>query len=330
MIIKNYEIKNFINKKNIFLIYGFNEGLKEEIITNFLQGYSKENTFKYNEKDILIDLENFYNELYSQSFFNKNKIILINNATDKIKNEIEIILKKDISDILLVLISNNLEKKSKLRSLFEKDNKLICVPVYKDDNKTLLNIAFSFFKSKKISISTECLNLIVERSSEDRKNLKSEMIKIENFVGSKKKINLEELTELTNLTENYSINKVVDMSLAKNTRQTLRALNENIFTTEEVITIIRSFLIKAKRLLKLNNELKKNKSIDQVIASTRPPIFWKDKALVKKQMQNWKKKNIETLIENINDTELLLKKNNNSAINILQNFIIEQTLKVNN
>ena len=330
MIIKNFEIKNYIEKKNIFLIYGSNEGLKDEIVANLSKGYSRENIFRYTEKEILINLENFYNELYSQSFFDKKKVILIDNATDKLRNEIETIITKNISDVLLVLISNSLEKKSKIRNLFEKEEKLICVPIYKDDSRTLLNIAYSFFKSKKIIISTECLNLIVERSSEDRKNLRNEIIKIENFIGDKKKISLVELSKLTNLAENYSINKVVDLSLAKNAKQTLRALNENIFTTEDVIIIIRSFLTKSKRLLKLNNELEKKGSIDQVIASTKPPIFWKDKDIVKKQMQSWTKKNIESLIENINYIELLVKKNSNSSINILQDFIIEQTLKTNN
>lgn len=330
MIIKNYEIKKFIDKNQIFLLYGENEGLKEDIILDFSTTYPKESIIKYSEKEIQANLESFYNSILSQSFFDTKKLILISEVTDKLKNEIEIILDKKISDVCLVLISKILDKKSKLRNLFEKNKKLVCVPVYKDDHKTLLNIASNFFKQKEIIISNESLNLIIERSSEDRKNLKNELIKIESFVGSKKKIDISDLIRLTNLAENHSINKVVDLTLAKNTKQTLKTLNDNILSPEDVIIIIRTFLSKSKRLLKLTEELEINKNIDQVISSYKPPVFWKEKDLVKKQMNLWSKDKVKILIKNINEIELLIKKNTNTSINILRDFIITQSSISNN
>jgi len=329
MIVKNFELNNFINKKKLFLIYGENEGLKEDLILEFSKNYSKENTFKYSEKEIFLNLENFYNNICSQSFFEKKKLIIVNNVSEKIKNEIELILTKNIEDITLIFLSNILEKKSKLRSLFEKDKNLICVAVYKDDHRILFNLASSFFKSKKIDISTESINLIIDRSSEDRKNLRNELKKIDCFIGNKKKIDFDDLIKLTNLSENHSINKIVDMSLAKNTRETFRVINENIFSTEDIIIIIRSYLLKSKRLLRLTAELEKNKNIDQVISASKPPIFWKDKDIVKKQLKIWNKESTIALIQNINEVELQLKKNAGSSLNILQNFIIEQSLKPN-
>ena len=329
MIVKNFELNNFINKKKLFLIYGENEGLKEDLILEFSKDYSKENTFKYSEKEIFLNLENFYNNIFSQSFFEKKKLIIVNNASEKIKSEIELILTKNIEDITLIFLSNILEKKSKLRNLFEKDKNLICVAVYKDDHRVLFNLANSFFKSKKINISTESINLIIERSSEDRKNLRNELKKIDCFIGNKKKIDFDDLIKLTNLSENHNINKIVDTSLAKNTRETLRVINENIFSTEDIIIIIRSYLLRSKRLLRLITELEKNKNIDQVISASKPPIFWKDKDIVKKQLKIWNKENTIALIQNINNVELQLKKNAGSSLNILQNFIIEQSLKPN-
>ena len=329
MIIKNFDLKNFIDKKKIFLIYGENEGLKEDLILEFSKNFSKENTFKYTEKEILLNLENFFNNIFSKSFFEKKKLIIVNNVTEKIKSEIELILTKNIEDVTLIFLSGILEKKSKLRNLFEKDKELICIAVYKDDHRVLLNFANSFFKSKKIDISTESINLIIERSSEDRKNLRNELKKIDNFIGDRKKIDFDDLIKLTNLSENHSINKIVDISLAKNTRETLRVLNENIFSTDDVIIIIRSYLIKSKRLLRLTTELEKIKNVDQVISASKPPIFWKDKDIVKKQLRIWDKESTIALIQNINEVELQLKKNTGSALNILQNFIIEQSLKPN-
>ena len=331
MIIKYFELKKKLNKHvNFYLLYGNNKGLIDETISLTLKPIFPKNVINYEENEILNKSETFYDSILNKSFFDNEKLIIIDRASDKILKIIEDIIEKKIDDLKIILTAGILEKKSKLRNFFEKDKNLISIPVYKDDHRTLLNIANNFFKQKKIVISPESLNLIIERSSEDRKNLKNELYKIENFIGNKKKIDINDLTKLTNLSENHSINKIVDLSLAKNTKLTLRALNENIFSTEDVIIIIRSYLVKSKRLLKLTTELEKNKNIDQVISAFKPPVFWKDKEIVKKQMAIWTKDNVKILIKNINNVELLLKKNTNSSINILRNFIIEQSSLSNN
>ena len=329
MIVKSFEIQKLKDKKNIFLIYGDNQGLKEEIIQIITQGFAKENVIKHTEKEILTNLDLLYNSLYTKSFFDQERVILIDNISEKIKTEIEKILEKKINDIL-ILISQNLEKKSKLRNLFEKEKNLVCIPVYKDDSKTLLAIANSFFREKKINISAECLNIIVERSSEDRKNLQNELKKIEMFIGDKKKIELNDLIQLTNLSENYSINRIVDHCLAKNSRLTLKALNENIFSQEENMIIIRSFLSKAKRLLKLVEDFEKTQNIDVTLSNAKPPVFWKDKDITKKQIKIWTKNKLELLIKNINHIEVIVKKNAEISKSIIQDFIIELSTKANN
>jgi len=242
------------------------------------------------------------------------------------------IIKRNFSSV--IFMENGIKQKDFIKNVFITWNeiteiKLNYYSTRRDNEKGWMVLSLNA-KQKKIVISSESLNLIIERSSEDRKNLKNELYKIENFIGNKKKIDIKDLIKLTNLSENHSINKIVDLSLAKNTKQTLRALNENIFSAEDVIIIIRSYLIKSKRLLKLTEELEKNKNIDQVISAFKPPVFWKDKEIVKKQMAIWTKDKVKILIKNINNIELLLKKNTNSSINILRNFIIEQSSISNN
>ena len=107
-------------------------------------------------------------------------------------------------------------------------------------------------------------------------------------------------------------------------------LNENNYSLEDCIIIIRTFLMKAKRLLKLSQESKDKKNIDDIISSFKPPIFWKDKEIVKQQMKSWSYENVGNLIYKINEIEYLIKKNSSNSINILSNFIIEQTLRTNN
>ena len=328
MILKSYELDKNINSK-IFLFHGINEGQKEEIIEKKFKPLFGENLFKYLESEIFSDIDNFYNQILSKSFFEKNKLIIIKNASDKIKNEIEILREKKLDDIKIILISNILDKKSKLRNFFEKEKDLVSIAFYSDNNETLSTITKTFFSKKNIPISQESINLIVSRANGDRKSLNNELSKIENFLTNKKKITIEEIYILTNLSENYSINELVDNCLAKNKDKILYIINENNFSFEDTIIIIRTFLIKAKRLITINQNMRINKSIDQAILNFKPPIFWKDKELVKKQIKIWTLDKTYKLIDEINKIELNIKKNSINSLKILFDFILA-TSKTNN
>ncbi len=330
MIIKSYEINKInLKKNNIYLLYGENEGFKNKVINDAFKKFSK-NIYKYDEKEILNNKENFFNKIFSKSFFEKEKLIIILRSTEKIVNIIEEIIEKNIVDTKIILLANILEKKSKLRILFEKNKNIICIPFYADNIQTLSNIANTYFKEKKIPISQETINILVARSRGDRINLNNEITKIENFIKNKKKINIDDILKLTNLAENYSVTELVDSCLSKNSKKTINILNENNYSTEDCILIIKTFLIKAKRLNKLQSQTKENKNIDQLINSFKPPIFWKDKEIVKEQIKNWTLKKVENLIYKINEIELLIKKNSSNSINILFDFIITQSNKTNN
>ena len=323
MIIKSFELNKINNsERKLFLLYGQNEGFKIEIIKKyFLENFENE-IFRYEEKEILENKSNFFNSIYSKSFFEEKKLFIISRVTDKFNDIIEQILEKKVEDITIVLNSSILEKKSKLRNLFEKDKNTICIPVYEDNIQTLNVIAKEFFKFYKISISQEMINLIIERSRGDRGNLMNELGKIEVYMKTRKNISLDEILKLTDLAENYNVSELLDSCLNKNLKKTINFLNENNFTLEDCILIIRSFSIKLKRLQKIHKEYQKNKNLDSIISSFKPPIFWKDKDNIKKHINKSRLGNIENMIFKANDIELLIKKNSTNAVSIMSDFII--------
>ena len=323
MIIKSFELNKINNsERKLFLLYGQNEGFKIEIIKKyFLENFENE-IFRYEEKEILENKSNFFNSIYSKSFFEEKKLFIISRVTDKFNDIIEQILEKKVEDITIVLNSSILEKKSKLRNLFEKDKNTICIPVYEDNIQTLNVIAKEFFKFYKISISQEMINLIIERSRGDRGNLMNELGKIEVYMKTRKNISLDEILKLTDLAENYNVSELLDSCLNKNLKKTINILNENNFTLEDCILIIRSFSIKLKRLQKIHKEYQKNKNLDLIISSFKPPIFWKDKDNIKKHINKSRLGNIENMIFKANDIELLIKKNSTNAVSIMSDFII--------
>tara|TARA_B110000971_G_scaffold162827_1_gene166566 strand:+ start:1266 stop:2267 length:1002 start_codon:yes stop_codon:yes gene_type:complete len=331
MIVKVYELNKIdIKKDHFFLFYGENDGHKNEIISNKFKKNFLESVYYYDENDIINNKESFFNNILSRSFFETKKLIIISRASDKLIDITKEIITKEIEGLVIIIKANTLEKKSKLRAFFEKEKKIVCVAFYQDNIQTLSKIANSFFRDNKIPMSQQSINLIVERCRGDRQNLHNELLKIEHFIGSKNKIKIEDIIKLTNLAENYNVSELIDSCLAKNKKKTTKILNENNYSLDDCILIIRTFLIKSKRLLKLSKDFDERKNIDLTISHSKPPIFWKDKEIIKEQIKSWTYFDVKNLIYKINETELLIKKNSNNSLNILSDFIIEQASVINN
>tara|TARA_Y100001970_G_C14245675_1_gene868049 strand:- start:1818 stop:2810 length:993 start_codon:yes stop_codon:yes gene_type:complete len=323
MILKSYELTKLdLKKNNLFLFYGQNEGFKNEVIKNL---FGKNNEINvYDEKELLDNPDNFIENIQSKSLFETEKKILIKRSTNKILSILSKINTRDMKDVFIIINAGNLEKKSKLRNIFEKEKTYICVPFYPDNEQTLSKIAFNFFKVKKIPISSLNLSFIVSKCSGDREMLINELNKIEFFLKSGKKLNSINLAKLVNLSEDHSVAELIDNCLAKNEKKTINIINENNLTSEDCILITRTFLNKSKKIYKLCCEYKKNKNIDLTISSATPKIFWKDIEITKKQIYQWSPRNIKQLIYKLNDIELLLKKNIGNSVNLITDFIIEQ------
>ena len=329
MIIKSYQI-NQINPTihNLLLFYGKNEGLKNEIIKNIIR--DKKNINNYDEKEVLENEYNFVENILTKSLFDDEKIIIIKRSTDKILKVIESLNSKKLEDITIIINADNLEKKSKLRSFFEKNKETICVPFYPDTDQTLSKLAYDFLKGRKISISQSSINLIINKCSGDREALYNELNKIDFYTKNGKKITTEDIMKITNLIENHSVSELVDNCLAKNNKKIINILNENNFNNEDCILITRSLLNKSKKILQLVKEFENNKNIELTISSAKPPIFWKDKEITKQQIKKWKPENIKDLIYKLTDIELLIKKNLNNSINFITDFILEQSYTKSN
>ena len=324
MIIKSFEIDKInIDRNNFILLYGKNEGLKNETINKLLK--DKINIVRYDENEILDNVNNFIESILSKSLFENEKIIIVKRATDKLIKVINEIDLKNIDDIKILFNSDNLEKKSKLRSFFEKDKKCVCIAFYPDTEQTLSKLTYNYLKKKNISISQANINLIVNKCNGNRETLLNELIKIEYFCKKGKKINSEIILKLTNLSENHSVAELVDNCLAKNKKKTIDVLNDNNFSNDDCILITRSFIVKAKKLLALSKTFENNKNIDLTISSAKPPIFWKEKEITKQQIYKWKPEYIRKLIYSLSEIELQIKKNINNSINVITDFILKQS-----
>ena len=330
MIIKNFEIrKKNLSQVSLFLLYGENDGFKNQLINkNILKDAI--NVEKYEEKEVFDNYESFMESLLNKSFFDREKNIIISRVTDKLFSFVEELIEKNLEDTKIILKAGKLDKKSKLRNLIEKDKKNVCIPFYLDEVFTLNKIASSFFKENNIEISREALNIIVEKCRGNRDSLNSELSKIKLFLYKKNKIDIDSVSKLVNFSENFSVSELVDNCLAQDKKKLIKIINENNYTHDDCMLILRTLLIKSKRIYQILNDIEKNADIETAIRNFKPIIFWKDKDIVKKQVKIWSKSSIENLIKKANDTELLIKKNSDTSLNFVYDFILNISTNSNN
>ena len=323
MIIKRFEVnKKIIDKFNFFLLYGKNEGLQNEIIKlQFIKNFTGE-IIRYDEVEFLKNNEIIFTELLNKSLFENKKILLISRVTEKILKSIHEITERNLVDLKIILKCGVLEKKSKLRNFFEKGTNLATIPFYEDDYKSLSFIVNDFINKNNIKLSRESVNLLVSRASGDRENLKIELNKILNYSYSNNIIEVEHVQKLTNLAENFSVSELADSYLNKNIKNISKILNENNYSDEDYILILRTISSKSKRLLTIIERYNETKDIENAISKIKPPIFWKEKESVKTQVTKWKIGDLKRNIYKINEVEYLIKSNSKNSFNLVSDFVV--------
>ena len=336
MIIKSYEIQKKILgylKYNLFLFYGENNGLKKDIKESIKQEIKKDNTdleiITLYEKDITNNEENFFNSIYSGSLFANKKIIIIHNGSDKIIKLIEDINEKYPQNTFIIIFSDILEKKSKLRNFFEKNSKAICVPCYLDNDRDLEIIATMELKKNNIILSRESKNILIEKSNYDRDNLKNEIEKIKSYAVDKKKLEIDEIKSIINFTGEHKSETLINECLNGNISQYKKIFSEIYTNTMNYTFMLRILSNKIQRLLNMKVNQKNFDNIENLLSSAKPPIFWKEKPALKRQLNIWKLDDLKFVINEINKIELQCKKNPQISKLIFFNFFSKICKKAN-
>ena len=328
MIVKSYEVNNK-TQYNTFLFYGENDGLKKALIKKILND-EKNKIFRFDENDLINNTESIYNKIFSGSLFEKKTNIIIERITDKSLSLIENILSKKKDDNYIFFLSDILDKKSKLRKFFETSKHAVCVACYKDNNIELNKIINNILNKSHIKLSQESINTLINKVQGDRQNLLNEINKILNYSINKKNITLEEINKLTNLTENFQFDEIINSCLNGELRKLKNIFEENNFLPQDYIIILRTFSRKINRLLEIKEAQKSEKNLDLILKNMKPPIFWKEKDIVKNQTNKWELQNLMEIQKKINEVELECKKNQEISVIITLNFLADTISRINN
>ena len=327
MILKSYIVEKdigILEQYHATLVYGENEGIKTDIkakLKNSNQGYEIFNFFEeevLKNKNILIDI------IINESLFSEKKIIFIHNASDKIYNEIVECIDKNKLNIKIFIFSENLDKKSKLRNLFEKTKNLAVFACYKDNDKTLINYINTELAGFK-GLTGEMVNLIMTNSDYDRQIIHDELIKIKGFF-VKKLINQEYLLEILNIKNDTSFEEIRDSALRGQAKKVNKLLSEIDIQQEDSFYYLNSLNYRILKLLEIQKISKTINNYEKTLENLKPAIFWKDKPIYLEQLRKWNLRTLNKISSEIGEAEILMKKNSTIRNDVvIKNLIITVT-----
>ena len=315
MIYKSYLIEQNINliDKNLFLFYGENLGLKNELKDKIKFQNKNAEIINLSQDDIINNIDNFLNEILNISLFDEKKIYFINQVNDKILDTIKIIEPK-IDSQKFYLISESLDKRSKIRNYFEKSNNCGVVACYIDNEISFKKIIIERLKNYK-GVTTENVNLISDKCNLNRDKLNNELDKIYTFF-LEKNIDRNKLEILLDNKINNDFSLLKDEAFNGNRIETNKLLSDTIIDSEKNIlylNIINQRLLKLNEIFKLIGQTNLEKAIDML----KPPIFWKDKPAFLKQAKKWNMNKIKKILNKTYNLELEIKSNSIVNKNIL-------------
>ena len=308
MILKSYIVENKINdldKYNMILFYGENLGL----INDFKSKLKKKGSDILNfYQDELLKNENvLINEIMNISLFNTEKIIFINLVTDKLFNQISTIIGQ--KNCKIYLISGILEKKSKLRNLFEKNESIVVIPCYADNEISLKKYIFKELSNFK-GYDSQIGQLIIEKSNYNRVLISNEVEKIKSLF-TDNKIDLDQLKRLLNDYETDGINELRDCALKGDKKRLNRLVSKAFFNDEEIIICLRSIQVQLNKIIEIHDINKNYKNLNKAIEEFKPKIFWKEKPEIMSQLTIWNKDMSISMVRKINNSEKIVKNNSN-------------------
>ena len=320
MIVKSYIAEKDSNlfNNNLLLFYGENLGLKEDFKKKISKHFSQDSIIKKNQEDLLNNENDFYVDLFNISLFEKKKIFVVSQCNDKIINLLDKIEGK-LKDQKIFLFAELLDKKSKLRSTFEKSKKNSCIACYADNELTLKNIIISKL-SGYTGLNTKNLNIIIDHCNYDRSKINNELDKIITYF-DKKIIITDKLEKILNIKTNENFDTIKNSVISGDSVKTNKLLSDTILEPEKNTFYLASI---NRHLNKLGEivEMSKKMNLEEAINGIKPPIFWKDKPFYLSQTQKWNMKKIKSALKQTYDIEILIK--TNSIVD--KNVIIKKLL----
>lgn len=323
MIIKSFELENNINiitKFHLILIYGENIGLKDSLKKRIIKQNSKSEIVNLYQEDFIKNKRVLINEIENISLFVEQKLIFINQANERSLDDIKDFEIKD-QNLKIVFLADTLDKRSKLRSYFEKDKEAVIIPCYNDTDITLRKLIQSELKDFK-NLNSNMINMIITYSNLNRTNVISNLLKIKTYFENKI-ISDEKLDSLLNTDKNELFENIIDATLEGNKTKLNNLLGKFLFANEDSHMYLNMINYRLLKLLEIHKTKANNKeSFDVTINKVKPPIFWKDKPTYLKLLKTWDKSKVLGAVSYLSTIDSSIKKNSNlDKLTIVKNSI---------
>ena len=299
MKIQNFKIEQYCKDLSpvapAILLYGQDYGLISDrsslIINSFLNNLDEKqnslNIIDISNSNLLQNPESLEMEVSSISLLSRKKIVRIKDASDALMKIIDDYFVYSHPDCLIILLSDSLSPRSKIRKFFEVHNDAVILPCYSDDKKSIISLISRALKKEDIIIDEKDIELFANYLGIDRLITKAEIEKAILYAGKEKKLNANDITSFISDQASLGIDELYDYSLNGDLEGAYRVLNRIQKEGVPAIQIIRSFIRQMQSLYRIIHALAISSNINSILDNFKPPIYFKRKDNVRAHTQKW-------------------------------------------
>lgn len=312
------DIEPFVKSPNpaarIILVYGPDQGLMKERAKTISQSVIADINDPFNaitlNNDILAeDPARLNDEANAMSMMGGNRLIRIENAGDKLTPLVKEYLETPNEQALIVLEAGELGPRSSLRKACEAAKNAAAVPCYVEDERDLSRLIRETLQSETLSAEHDAVQWLAANISGNRQKARSELEKLITYKGTDKTpVSLEDARNACGESGATALDDLVYATAGHNPDKALRTFAK--LTEEGVVFIVtlRSLQNHFRKLHITKSRMEQGINAENAMKSLAPPIFFKQQAAFKGQLQNWSLHGLNLVLNKLNDLEAQCKK----------------------
>lgn len=241
------------------------------------------------------------------SLMGGRRVIRVREAGDALAALFSRFLPDSAGDGLVIVEAGDLPGRSALRRAFDEAPRGAAIGCYPDNARDLAAVTRETFAARHIVASRDAIEFLVGHLGGDRLLTRSELEKLSLYAGDGGRIELADAQAVVSDSAALSLDDAVLAAAEGDAAALDRALARVFQEGESAVAIIRALLRHLQRLHVLSAQVGAGGSIDTVIRSARPPIFFKQQDSYRRQLTRWNEARLRDALDRLAEAEFRMK-----------------------
>jgi DNA polymerase-3 subunit delta len=212
-----------------------------------------------------------------------------------------------VGDAFIVAEAGELPSRSTLRRVFEASPRAAAIACYPDTARDLAAVIRETLTARQVTASRDATQFLVEHLGADRLLTRSELEKLVLYAGEGGHIELEDARVSVSDTAALELDDAVMAAAEGGTARVERVLGRVFQEGESPVSLIRAVARHLHRLHVLAARMGAGATLEEVLRTARPPIFFKHQESFRRQLMLWSEARLRPQLDRTAKAELHMK-----------------------